>query len=208
MVSLSQRMRKLQTKLLAIRHGSGSLVLPKDVKRIHMRFGAKINGGHMGPRKFWRHELVRLKYHNPAVPITVEQIRTTQTPDTEATLSIHFTASTSSPQTSPDSATSSPAPTDSTTTTSSPSSHDPTERVETIDMKHRTNSQILQEVVRLTKAYPVEPTQQELEEMRLLEEQRVRSERDSKMSAEVRARVKREREIMEQARGDLAGQAA
>ena len=50
MVSLSQRMRKLQTKLLAIRLGPGALVLPKEVKRIHMRFGTKINGGHMGPR--------------------------------------------------------------------------------------------------------------------------------------------------------------
>lgn len=50
MVSLPQRMRKLQTKLLAIRLGSGALVLPKDVKRIHLRFAQKIDGGHMGPR--------------------------------------------------------------------------------------------------------------------------------------------------------------
>lgn len=50
MVSLSQRMRKLQTKLLAIRLGSGALVLPKEVKRLHMRFAPHINGGHMGPR--------------------------------------------------------------------------------------------------------------------------------------------------------------
>lgn len=50
MVSLSQRMRKLQTQLLAIRLGSGALVLPKDIKRIHMRFHIFENGGHMGPR--------------------------------------------------------------------------------------------------------------------------------------------------------------
>ena len=48
--SLSQRMRKLQTKLLSIRLGSGAFVLPKDIKRIHLRFAPKINGGHMGPR--------------------------------------------------------------------------------------------------------------------------------------------------------------
>lgn len=48
--SLSQRMRKLQTKLLSIRLGSGAYVLPKDIKRIHLRFAPKINGGHMGPR--------------------------------------------------------------------------------------------------------------------------------------------------------------
>lgn len=50
MPSLSQRLRKLQTKLLAIRLGSGALILPKEVKRIHMRFATRIEGGHMGPR--------------------------------------------------------------------------------------------------------------------------------------------------------------
>ena len=50
MVSMQQRMRKLQTKLLAIRLGSGAFILPKDVKRLHMRFNQKIDGGHMGPR--------------------------------------------------------------------------------------------------------------------------------------------------------------
>lgn len=50
MPSLAQRMRKLQTQLLAIRLGSGALVLPKDVKRIHMRFAQYKKGGHMGPR--------------------------------------------------------------------------------------------------------------------------------------------------------------
>jgi hypothetical protein len=50
MVGLPQRMRKLQTRLLAIRLGSGALILPKEVKRIHMRFAPHIEGGHMGSR--------------------------------------------------------------------------------------------------------------------------------------------------------------
>lgn len=50
MVSLPQRMRKLQNRLLAIRLGSGALKLPKDVKRIDLRFAPKMNAGHMGPR--------------------------------------------------------------------------------------------------------------------------------------------------------------
>ncbi|KAK5175729.1 uncharacterized protein LTR77_000868 [Saxophila tyrrhenica] len=207
MVSLSQRMRKLQHKLIAIRLGPGALVLPKDVKRIHMRFGEKINGGHMGPRKFWRHELIRLKYHNPAVPMTVDRIREeAQTPESEAIMSVHF-ASADARQTS-SSATSSPASTDSTTTATTPSDADPTERVETINMKNKTNSEILQQLTQLTKAYPIEPTEGDKEELRLLEEQRVRSERDSKMYAEHRARMKREREIFEQGRNDLAAQTA
>lgn len=52
--SLSQRMRKLQTKLLSIRLGSGAYVLPKDIKKIHLRFAPKMNGGHMGPRYVWK----------------------------------------------------------------------------------------------------------------------------------------------------------
>lgn len=53
MVSLLQRMRKLQTTLLAIRTGPGAAVLPKDVKRLHLRFATKIEDGHMGPRYAW-----------------------------------------------------------------------------------------------------------------------------------------------------------
>ena len=138
--------------------------------------------------------------------MTIDRIQL-QNPDTEATLSIHFTAPNPTHTTS-DSATASPAPIDSTTTSSSPSEYDPTERVETIDMRHRPNSEILSELIRVTGAYPVEPTPEDREEMRLLEEQRVRSEQAAKLSAEVRARAKREKELMEQARGDLAGQAA
>lgn len=50
MPALGQRMRKLQAKLLSIRLGSGAYVLPQDVKRIHMRFAKRLEGGHMGPR--------------------------------------------------------------------------------------------------------------------------------------------------------------
>ena len=124
-----------------------------------------------------------------------------------ATMSIHF-APEGAQQTSPDSATSSAAPITSTTTSGTPTSdHDPTERIETIEMKHKTNAEILDEFVRVTKAYPVEPTVEDREELRVLEEQRVKGLRDSKLSQEVKARVKREKELLEQARGDLAAQA-
>ena len=68
-------------------------------------------------------------------------------------------------------------------------------------MKHRTPSEILEELVKLTSAYPIEATAEDKEEMRILEEQKVRSARDAKLSAEVRARTKREKESLEQARG-------
>ncbi|KAF2858328.1 hypothetical protein K470DRAFT_259919 [Piedraia hortae CBS 480.64] len=81
-------MRKLAGRLLDLRLGSGAVVLPKDVQRIHLRFAPRIEGGHMGPRKFWRQELRRLKYHNPGVAMTVD--RTAVNGQDDAMLSIHW----------------------------------------------------------------------------------------------------------------------
>ncbi|KAK0344323.1 hypothetical protein LTR91_011934 [Friedmanniomyces endolithicus] len=197
MVSLPHRMRKLQTRLLAIRLGSGAYILPKDINRIHMRFAPRIEGGHMGPRKFWHHELVRLKYHNPAVSMTTDRTARAEDP---AVLSVHFT-SPSPTQSSEDTASSS------TTADSTTAAAQPTERVSTIDMKHRTNAEILEELVRMTKAQAVEATEAEREELRSLEEQRVKGAKDSAKSLEVRARVAREKQLLEQARGELAADA-
>lgn len=154
-------------------------------------------------RKFWRHEMPRLKYHNPAVPMTIDRTALASDP---AVLSIHF-APRDAPQTS-QSATSSPAPTDSTTAGTTPSEHTPSDRVESIDCKERTNGEIMEAVVQLTKAYPVEATAEDREQLRVLEEQRLRSLRDSKQSQEMQARKKREREMLEQARGDQGASAA
>ncbi|KAK0834783.1 hypothetical protein LTR73_001073 [Friedmanniomyces endolithicus] len=198
MVSLPHRMRKLQTRLLAIRLGSGAYILPKDINRIHMRFAPRIEGGHMGPRKFWHHELVRLKYHNPAVSMTTDSTARAEDP---AVLSVHFASATPA-QSSEDTTASNPATADSTTATTQP-----TERVSTIDMKHRTNAEILEELVRMTRAQAVEATEAEREELRALEEQRVKGAKDSAKSLEVRARVAREKQLLEQARGELAADA-
>ncbi|KAK3070051.1 hypothetical protein LTR53_011120 [Teratosphaeriaceae sp. CCFEE 6253] len=202
-MSLPQRMRKLQTKLLAIRLGSGALVLPKDIKRIHLRFAARLEGGHMGPRKFWHQELIRLKYHNPAVSMTVDKTAQAEDP---ATMSIHWTAA-SAPQSSSSPA-SGPNVVDSTTSTTHAADAPQTDRVSTIDMKHRTNAEILEELVKMTKAQAVEPTEAEQEELRELEAQRRRGAIESAKSLEVRAKVKREKDLLEQARGDMAANAA
>jgi large subunit ribosomal protein MRP49 len=154
-------------------------------------------------RMFWRHELVRLKYHNPAVPMTIDR---TAAQTEKALLSVHYTNPDAVQSSS--SATSAPAARDSTTKNSTPSEADSTERVETIDMTNFNNTQILDAFVRLTKAYPVEPTVEENEELAVLEEQRLRSAAASKLSAEVRARQKREKELLEQARGDMAASQA
>ncbi|KAI5237924.1 hypothetical protein E4T43_07770 [Aureobasidium subglaciale] len=193
MVSLLQRMRKLQT-LLAIRLGPGAAVLPKEISRVHMRFAPKIDGGHMGSKKFWRHELVRLKYHNPAIPMTIDRTALQTDP---ALMTIFF----ADPEASP---TSGAAPTTSTSGDKEPSNYSPSSRTETIDMTGRTPEHILTDFMKITSARQVEATQEELESLRSLEEQRVRSERDSKLSLEVREKKKREESLLAQARGDLA----
>ena len=102
---------------------------------------------------FWRHELVRLKFHNPAIPMSVDRTAAQTDP---ALLSVHYTNPDAVQSSS--SATSAPAARDSTTKNTTPSDASSTERVETINMTHSNNTEILEAFVRLTKAYPVEGT--------------------------------------------------
>lgn len=50
MTGASLRMRSLQSKLLKARIGSGAVVLPKDIKRIHMSFAKPVTAAHIGPK--------------------------------------------------------------------------------------------------------------------------------------------------------------
>jgi large subunit ribosomal protein MRP49 len=77
-------------------------------------------------------------------------------------------------------------------------------RVEKINMKNFTNSEILSALVALTHAKAVEPSPEDVELLRDLDEQRIRSEQDAKLSLEVRKRARRERELLEQAKGSMA----
>lgn len=81
-----------------------------------------------------------------------------------------------------------------------------TEKIEKINMKDYRSSEILDALVQLTKASVIEPTTEDQELLAKLEEQRQRSLRDSKIALESRARVKREKEMLQQARGDLDAQ--
>ncbi|KAI9834891.1 MAG: hypothetical protein M1819_002799 [Sarea resinae] len=201
MVSILKRARKLKS-LLAIRLGPGAAVLPPDVKRIHMDFAARINDGHFGPRKFWRLYLPRLKFHNPAVSMTINRTTDQAGP---ATMSIFYATPSADADTS--SSTSSPAPTSSTSGDKAPSDHTPFERVQTVNMKHKHESEILAKLMELTKAVPVEATAEELEELRELEEQAAQGERDARRMEQINAQQKRREVMLAQARGDMAQQA-
>jgi len=163
-----------------------------------MRFAPNIHGGHYGSRKFWRHELVRLKYHNPAIPMTIDRNVPQEDP---AIMTVHFTSADA--QQSSGSPTSAPAPTGSTSGDKTTSDHASTTRTEQISMTDRQASEILADLLRITKAVVVEATPEERETLEELEEARIRSERDSALSLEVRARRKREEALLAQARGEI-----
>jgi large subunit ribosomal protein MRP49 len=80
----------------------------------------------------------------------------------------------------------------------------PSERTVMINMKHRHESEILSQLMSITKAVPVEPTPEELQQIRDLEEQRLLSERDSKKSQAFNERKRHEEAMLAQARGEVA----
>jgi large subunit ribosomal protein MRP49 len=150
-------------------------------------------------RKFWRQYLPRLKYHNPAVAVTVNR---TQIQEGPAVMTVHFT--------DPDSASQTPSPVSSTTiahTSAAPVAETtpaaPTQRTVTIEMKHRHESEILSQLLSVTKAVPVEATPEELAQLNELDEQRQLSEKDAQRSRAVNEKRKRTEAMLAQARGEV-----
>ncbi|KAG0128927.1 putative 50S ribosomal protein Mrp49 [Tuber indicum] len=87
MVSMKIRMFHLRSRLALIRAGTGAAILPPEVRKLGLTFAMKNTDGHMGPRKFWRNYLPRLKYHNPNVDMQVHRDRES---GGDATLVIEF----------------------------------------------------------------------------------------------------------------------
>lgn len=153
-----------------------------------MDFAFKMYDGHMGPRyfihhaldhmfektngdirRFWRECLPRLKYYNPTVSMTVSRTENFEGP---ALMTVHFAETTAATSPEANSSTSTePAPTTSiepvptTDTTPAPVSI----RTEVINMKHRHSSDIMNNLMNLTKATPVEPSQEDIELSQRLE---------------------------------------
>ncbi|KAL9031520.1 MAG: hypothetical protein Q9196_000458 [Gyalolechia fulgens] len=170
---------------IAMRLGAGAAVLPRAVKRIHLDFALKFNDGHFGARKVWRNHLPRLKYHNPAVSMTVNRSQDQAGP---ATLTI-FYASPLDPATATN-------PQDAPT-----SKHIPFERTETINMKHRHESDILSELIGLTKATPVVATPKEAVELQKLADEEKRGALDRARNAAYTEQKRQEKALLDQARG-------
>ncbi|KAL9101644.1 MAG: hypothetical protein Q9163_003119 [Psora crenata] len=178
-----------QFELLDIRIGPGAARLPKEVKGIQLDFAHKYNDGHFGARKVWRSYLPRLKYHNPAVSMTVNRHTNQAGPSTLTIYYSHVPAAPSS------------APQPSIGLSTKASGHEGEGRIETIDMKHKHESEILHMLTKLTGAVPYEPSQEEVADLEEVKENVRRSRRDSERQAGLNETKRREAALLEQARG-------
>ncbi|KAL9128654.1 MAG: hypothetical protein Q9217_002714 [Psora testacea] len=176
-----------------IRIGPGAATLSNDVKRVHLDFAYKFNDGHLGARKVWRKYLPRLKYYNPAVSMTVNRHTDQVGP---STLTVYYT---NPPKTLSSGASSSPS--SSTRLSTKTSSHVSWDRTETIDIKHRHESEILNRLIELTNAVPYQPSAEEMAELEEVKEDWSRSKRDSERQARLNEIKRQEAALLEQARG-------
>ena len=144
-----------------------------------MEFATKINDGHYGARKVWRQYLPRLKFHNPTVSMTVNRSTDQAGP---ATLTVFFSKADGEGVTA-------------TTNTESGG------RVETIDMKHKQETDILKELLLETGAKEIQATPEEESELRQLAEEGIWSEQDRRRSRLDLETRRREKQMLEQARG-------
>ncbi|KAI1095473.1 CI-B8 domain-containing protein [Rostrohypoxylon terebratum] len=180
MVNPGKRMHILQ-EMLAIRHGPGAAILPPEITRIHMDFAKKWNNGHLGPRRFWKDCLPRLKFWNPAVPMLVNRTEDQSAP---AKMSIYFRQAAldankpSALMSKMNSLPLAQQPHSSTENECPAPPPEEGERVVTIDMKDVRSDVILDEFMAKTGATKVEPTPDEQAELAAIERRRQRAAAD------------------------------
>ena len=178
-----------------MRIGAGAAVLSNEVKKIHLEFAPKFNDGHLGARRVWRKYFPRLKYHNPAISMTVNRSHDQEGP---ATLSVFFAPAPRFPSSS-----ASPAPSSSTDPSIALSGHASTNRIATIDMKHKHESEILSRLLEMTKGRQYEASPDELAELRGVDDEGKRSERDREAQAKLNEIKRQEKALLDLARGGI-----
>ncbi|CRK23715.1 hypothetical protein VD0002_g6269 [Verticillium dahliae] len=188
----ASRWHKLRA-MLRIRHGPGAAVIPPTVTRIHVEFAKTYNNGHMGPRRFWRDMLPRLKFHNPSIPMIVNRKDSNEGP---ALLSIYLSDAAA--------AGAEPAvriqPPSSGIDTSKAAPPAADERVVKIDMKNQRSEEILARFLAETGAQPVLPTPEEQAEMKEVEEMERQGAVDRKKQKATIDERNRERDLLKKAR--------
>ena len=96
---------------------------------------------------------------------------------------------------------SNPKPSSSQDQATAASNKSPTGRVESIDMKHKHESEILAQLLELTKAHQYESTSEEYSEQRDVEDHRRRSQRDREAQMRLNEVKCQEKALLDQARG-------
>ncbi|KAK1997629.1 hypothetical protein LX36DRAFT_657358 [Colletotrichum falcatum] len=195
---VGQRWHALRT-ILNIRFGPGAATLPSDVTRIHMEFAKRAESGHVGPKKFWREMLPRLKYYNPGVPMIVNRKPNT---DGAAIMSVYFSAT--------------GAPVDPSTLPQPPSSGmdnskaqpplEGVERVVRIDMKDRHSNEILDRFLAETKAEVILPGPEDEREMKEAEELKIKAEKDRRRNFKIREEEQKQKAMLARARAEAGSQ--
>lgn len=210
MSRIGMRMNKLKSQLVSVRNGPGAAKLPSNVTKIHMEFAHRLNDGHMGPRKFWKENLPRLKYHNPEVPMIVNRTHEQTGP---ATLSIYMSGGEVPQQPAQIEGPTGAAPqravaiTDAWKTIASSSTGTARapppaegETVVTINMKNVRSAEILKQFLEKTGAREVEPTPEDQEEMARLLELQERAVYDKEVQKRYREKIQSEKRLLERAR--------
>ena len=145
----------------------------------------------MGARKIWRNCLPRLKYHNPAVSMTVERSDNQSGP---SVLTVYYGSRTQPAL---------PVPTISNDEGVSTEDRGSLDKTEVIDMKGKHEREILDDLLGITRARTVESTEEEAAELAQLEEQQRRSGIDRERTTRLVEAEKREKMLLEQARGEM-----
>ncbi|KAM0321722.1 hypothetical protein ACHAQA_009961 [Verticillium albo-atrum] len=189
----SSRWHKLRA-MLRIRHGPGAAVLPPTVSRIHLEFAKTYNNGHMGPRRFWRDILPRLKFHNPSIPMIVNR---KEDNEGSALLSIYLTNAAAAPGADPVTRIQPPSSGIDTSKAAPPAAD---ERVVTIDMKNQRSEDIFARFLAETGGEPVLPTPEEQAEMKEVEEMDRQGAVDRKKQKATIEERNRERDMLKKAK--------
>ena len=74
------------------------------------------------------------------------------------------------------------------------------ERAEVIEMKHKPETEILNDIMQLTRAVKVEPTEEEVMEMQAIKEENEKAQRDRIRMQGLREEQLKERRLLEQAK--------
>lgn len=144
-----------------------------------------------GNRKFWREYLPRLKYHNPSIPMIVNRHDQMQNPPL---MTIYLRNSGSA---TPEPLSQTPSSRTNISKAQPPASD---ERTIQIDMKDKRSAQILEFFMAETGAVPLQPTPEEIAEMRQLETMQKQGTADRERVGRIRAEKKREEEMLKRAK--------